>query len=335
LLYTQPNPDWIPGGLGAGGWATSFPGGRGAWENYFTEAKTTDWFAFRDPEARWQRPYVSEKADEWREFQRLVSTAAHQRSHRAIDPDWASTVLTGHLGALALHDYGMFMALAAPIRDCLVDTLRAAVVTSSLDFLDSAQMIQAEKVYLAQVCDAASAEIAPAKIRWFDDPAWAGARAVVQEVWGPTYDHIEVLFAIHVIHEPLFGRLVRESFFTEMAPRHGDMFTPRVLSYTSRSAQAAHRWSNELFGRTLGGDPKFAAYNRTLMHFWADKWLPKTLAAVADAAALWRSTGRLAGSDETAGAYNTAWETIVGDWQESFGTLFDKPIHIAGAGDLP
>ena len=117
LLYNQPNPDWIAGGLGVGGWSLSFPGGRGTWENYFTEAKTSDWYVFRDPEGRWQRPYVSEKADEWREFQRLVATAAKRRLHKSLDPEWTSKVLSGHLGALALHDYGVFMALAAPIRD--------------------------------------------------------------------------------------------------------------------------------------------------------------------------------------------------------------------------
>jgi len=58
LLYAQPSPDWIPGGLGLGGWTGKFAGGRGAWENYFTEAKSSDWFAFRDPGSRWEQPYV-------------------------------------------------------------------------------------------------------------------------------------------------------------------------------------------------------------------------------------------------------------------------------------
>src|SRR3954470_14872987 len=74
LLHAQPNPDWIGGGIGLGGWTTAFPGGRGAWENYSTEAKSSDWFVFRDPGGRWQRPYVAEKADGWREFRRLVGT---------------------------------------------------------------------------------------------------------------------------------------------------------------------------------------------------------------------------------------------------------------------
>lgn len=103
----------------------------------------------------------SEKADEWREIRRLISTTAARRNYRTIDSEWLSEVLTGHLGALGLHDYGLFMALGGPIRDCLVDTLRAAIVTTGLDYLDNAQMIVAEKVFLGQVSPHAQADVAP------------------------------------------------------------------------------------------------------------------------------------------------------------------------------
>ena len=139
LLHTQPNPDWIRGGIGVGGWTTRFPGGRGAWENYFTEARCTDWFAFRDPEGRWQRPYVAEKADQWRTTGRLFTTFNSHGLHRGADQSWFENVVAEHLGALVFHDYGIFMALGSPIRDSLVDTLRVAVVNWAVDFLDSAQ----------------------------------------------------------------------------------------------------------------------------------------------------------------------------------------------------
>jgi len=331
LLYNQPNPDWIPGGLGVGGWSTSFPGGRGTWENYFTEAKASDWFVFRDPEGRWQRPYVAEKADEWREFQRLVATAAKRRLHRTLDAEWTARVLTGHLGALALHDYGMFMALGAPIRDCLVDTLRAAIVTSSLDFLDNAQMIQAEKLYLAQVSNQAKADVAPSKALWHEDRAWRGARRFVEEVWGETYDHIEILFAIHVIHEPLFGRLVREGFFSRHAAEHGDFITPRVLWYSIRGAEAACGWTAELFARTLAADPTFGEYNKRLMCFWAEKWLPLELEALADARELWNVTATLrrpAGGARP--AFSATLDAIVEDWRSKYAAIFDGEIDVGG-----
>ena len=324
-LYNQPNPDWIPGGIGVGGWSTSFPGGRGTWENYFTEAKTTDWFVFRDPEGRWQRPYVSEKADGWREFQRLVSTSAGRRTYRTLDREWTETILTGHLGALGLHDYGIFMALAAPIRDCLVDTLRAAIVTSSLDFLDNAQIIQAEKVYLAQVSDWAEADVTRSKKLWLEDGAWRGAREIIEEIWGETYDHIEILFAIHVIHEPLFGRFAREQFFSQQAPLHGDVFTPRVLGGSTRAAEAAYAWTKELFGRTLTADPTFGEYNQRLLQYWAEKWLPLEFAALQNFKTLWQGTEILRQRDRP-GDVDQVLRSIVEDWADQYLTPFHIPF---------
>ncbi len=336
LLYNQPNPDWIAGGLGVGGWSLSFPGGRGSWENYFTEAKTSDWYVFRDPEGRWQRPYVAEKADGWREFQRLVATAASRRLHKSLDPEWTSQALTGHLGALGLHDYGLFMALAAPIRDCLVDTLRAAIVASSLDFLDNAQLIQAEKLYLAQVTDDATADVAPSKALWHDDEAWRGARKFVEEVWGETYDHIEILFAIHVIHEPLFGRFVREGYFIQQAGLHGDFITPRVLWNSVRGAEAAYSWAAELFGKTLGADPTFNDYNKRLMRFWAEKWLPLELAALQDIKRLWDATETLKRRTDHRPTADQILRSVVDDWRAKYAVLFDWDIDLdAFAGGAP
>src|SRR2546423_15528255 len=64
LLYAQPSPDWIPGGLGLGGWTGKFAGGGGAWENYFTEAQKSDWVAFPDPGTSQEPPTMTEKAEE-------------------------------------------------------------------------------------------------------------------------------------------------------------------------------------------------------------------------------------------------------------------------------
>ncbi|HMJ12604.1 MAG TPA: hypothetical protein VK524_14365 [Polyangiaceae bacterium] len=327
LLYAQPNPDWIAGGLGQGFWGTAFPGGRGAWENYFTEAKTSDWYAFRDPEGRWQRPYVAEKADGWREFQRLVGAEPSLVQKADFDARWGELVAQ-HLGALGLHDYGAFMALALPIRDALSDTLRAALVTSALDYLDNAQMIQAEKIYLAQILDGLTADVAPSQATWAAPHTWAGARRFIEELWGKTYDHIEIVFALHAIHEPLFGALVRSEFFTQHAPHHGDTFTLRVLWGSARAAQAAGTWSRELFARTLLGDPEFGDYNRKLLRYWAEKWLPLELRALHDARGLWEVEQDIDPCRELGPSYDVALQRVLERWLDSTGRLFWPELDV-------
>ncbi|MFV1362721.1 toluene hydroxylase [Mycolicibacterium elephantis] len=323
-LYAQPNPDWIRGGIGVGGWSTRFPGGRGAWENYFTEARCTDWFAFRDPEGRWQKPYVAEKADEWRATSRLFNTAASQSLLRGADPRWLDTVIGEHLGAMVLHDYGVFMALTSGMRDSLVDTLRVAIVNWGLDYLDSAQQIQAEKVYLGQAVAEPITELEPARQAWLNHPAYAGARTFVEHLWRDGYDHIEVLFALALIYEPLFGRFVRQEFFYRLAPLHGDHLTPQVLWASLRSAEAANTWSRELFERILGNDTEFGGYNRQLMAWWARRWLPRAVAAVADIAALYDATGAV----QRFGVKPSRRivETLAGEWVRDVAPIWESQL---------
>jgi hypothetical protein len=324
LLYAQPNPDWIRGGIGVGGWSTRFPGGRGAWENYFTEARCTDWFAFRDPEGRWQKPYVAEKADQWRTTGRLFTTFASHSLQRGADATWLETVIGEQLGALALHDYGLFMALTSPVRDSLVDTLRVAIVNWALDFLDSAQQIQAEKVFLGQVIAESIAEVAPAKHRWLNDPAFAGARSFVEHLWRDGYDHIEVVFALALIYEPLFGQFARQEYFYRLAPVHGDHLTPQVLWPSLRSAEAANTWTGELFGRILGADAEFGTYNKQLMAWWTNRWLPRAVEAVADISVLFSSTDVL--RSNPVDSPRQTFEALAADWIRDFASVWDSDV---------
>lgn len=332
LLYAQPNPDWIRGGIGVGGWSTRFPGGRGAWENYFTEARCTDWFAFRDPEGRWQKPYVAEKADQWRGTGRLFSTFNSHTLHSRADRTWLETMIGEHLGAIVLHDYGIFMALASPIRDALVDTLRVAVVNWALDFLDSAQQIQAEKVYLSQTVSESLAELEPAKHRWLNDPAYAGARSFVEHLWRDGYDHIEVLFALGLIYEPLFGRFVRQEYFYRLAPLHGDHLTPQILWPSLRSAEAANTWTRELFGRILASDNEFGAYNRQLMAWWTQRWLPRAVAAVAGITGLFDSTDLV--RTVPIEPPRQVFEALATDWVRDVAPLWDSDVTASRLVDL-
>ena len=325
LLYAQPNPDWIPGGLGLGGWTGKFAGGRGAWENYFTEARCSDWFAFRDPGSRWEQPYVKEKAEEWRDAQRFMDSSASEHIHDQIDTEWASEMITRYLGAFINHEYGLFMAHASVVRDTFTDVLRVAVGTGGLDHLDTAQMIQAERMFLSQIRDDVVEDIAPAKAAWLEDPALQGARTVVEKLWGESYDPVETLFGMYMVYEPLFGKFARRELFHHHAGLHGDYFTPRTMWSTLRAGDAAARWNFDLFERVLAGDPTYAAYNVKVMKMWAETWVPLTLAAMADLVTLWEKTGRLRAASPGPEA---AARRVAEEWCKDYAPLFgwDAPV---------
>ena len=319
LLYAQPNPDWIAGGLGLGGWTGRFAGGRGNWENYFTEARCSDWFAFRDPDGRWEQPYVKEKAEEWRDAQRFMSGSAAEGLHDEMDPEWVNPMIGRYLGGLTHHEYGLFMAHASVVRDTFTDMLRVAAGTGALDHLDTAQMIQAEKMFLAQVRDDIEPDIETGTDAWLNDPVYAGARAVVERLWGESYDPVETLFGMYMVHEPLFGRFARRELFYKHAGLHGDTVTTRTMWSQLRAGDVAARWNFELFERVLAGDPEFGAYNVSVMRMWAETWIPMVLRAMRDLMPLWSTTevmrSRSAGPEAAA-------ERVVHEWVESYAPVF-------------
>ena len=46
-------------------------------------------------------------------------------------------------------------------------------------------------------------------------------------------------------------------------------------------------------GKEIGGDPAFGDYNRKLMRYWAEKWLPLVIEALRDFSNLWQASGIL------------------------------------------
>lgn len=322
LLYAQSAPDWIPGALGTGGFCNKFSGGRAPWENYTTEAKSSDWFVFRDPSGRGQPTYVAQKAEENAEAERMFAAFADQRMYRDLDREWTFDIIAPALGAFAHHEYGLFGALVgAPARDVFTDVLRQAVITGAIDHLDNAEMIQAEKVFLSKNVDGFSADVAPARDFWLSDPAYRTARGVVEQLWGDVYDHIEILFAIFMVHEPLFSRFARQQFFHRLAPMHGDQLTPAIMWPTITAAEIDAKWAFELFRHALGQDPKFADHNRALMRLWAREWMPKSVAAMAEFAPMFFRTSTLR-SHVSIEAVNEAATIVIEDWASRYASLF-------------
>ena len=52
------------------------------------------------------------------------------------------------------------------------------------------------------------------------DPLFAGARAVVERLWGESYDPVETLFGLYMVYEPLFGRFSRRVHWAERPRWH-------------------------------------------------------------------------------------------------------------------
>lgn len=330
LLYAQPSPDWIPGSLGSGGFCNKFAGGRAPWENYTTEAKSSDWFVFRDPSGRGQPSYVAQKAEENADTSRVFQAYAENSMFLELDSEWAMDVVPVVYGAYAHVLYGLFGALiGGPARDSLSDVLRQAVVTGAMDELDNAEMIQAEKIFLSKNVEGLSADVAPAREFFLNDPTYRGTRALTERLWGQVYDHIEVLFATYMVYKPLFGRFARQQYFHRVAPWHGDHLTADVVWTTMTGAEIDTKWALELFGHALGQDPKFGEHNRRLMRLWARDWMQMSVQAMADFAPLFARTSTLRNRVNADDVENSA-RAVIGKWAERFVPVFGIDVDVDG-----
>lgn len=281
-VYSQPNADWIAGGLDWGDWTQKFHGGRPSWGNETTEIRTTDWYRHRDPLRRWHAPYVKDKAEEWRYTDRYLKGYSADGQIRTMDPVWRDTFINKYFGALIFNEYGMFNAHSQAAREALSDTVRVSATFWGYDKIDLAQMYQLERGFLAKLVPSIDESTAIPKEEWTKGSIYKGARETVEQLWQDVFDWNETLFGVHTVYDALFGQFVRREFFLRLAPKFGDNLTPFILNQSQTYFQIAKEGVKDYFHFCLAEDPEFGEYNRIVFKNWTNKWMEKTLAALRD-----------------------------------------------------
>jgi len=315
--YAQPTPDWIPGGLDWGDWTQKFHGGRPSWGNETTELHSTDWHKHRDPAKRWHAPYVKDKAEEWRYTDRFLLAYSAEGQVRSIDPVWRDEVLNDYLGAYCFNEYGLFNAHSSASRDCLGDTLRQSIAMIGFDKVDNAQMIQLERTFLAKLVPGFPESTDEPKREWTQGAIYKGARETVQDIWQATYDWNEILWACHMVYDPLFGQFVRREFFQRLSSYYGDTLTPFFINQMQLYFSQAKGITGDIFFECLGDDAEFGDYNRRVMRAWTDKWLPRTVQALQDFMGIFAKISKIPGVTDRA-AVEAALGRVVDDWLVDF-----------------
>ncbi|VTZ28180.1 Soluble methane monooxygenase component A beta chain [Methylocella tundrae] len=324
-LYTQPNPDWIAGGLDWGDWTQKFHGGRPSWGNESTELRTTDWYRHRDPARRWHAPYVKDKSEEWRYTTRFLEGYSAEGAVRSIDPKWRDGILDQYWGALLFSEYGMFNAHSSVSRDTLSDTIRSTATFAALDKVDNAQMIQLERNFLSKIVPGFPESTEGPKKIWLTDPIYRGARETVEEFWQGIQDFNEILWAVHGVYDPLFGQFARREFFCRLAAHYGDGLTPFFLNQTQTYFQTTKAAMSDLFFYSLGDDPEFGDHNRTWYRAWTNKWLQKTAEALHDFLGIYAKVDKVTGVSD-APAIKAAVARVVNDWVEDYAKKIDFKV---------
>ncbi|MCX7075202.1 MAG: aromatic/alkene monooxygenase hydroxylase subunit beta [Methylococcales bacterium] len=323
--YTQPTPDWIPGGLDWGDWTQKFHGGRPSWSNESTELHSSDWHAHRDPAYRWHALYVKDKAEEWRYTDRFLKQYSSDGQIRSIDPTWRDHVLSDYLGAFGFSEYGLFNSHSSVVRDCLGDTLRMSSAMIAFDKVDNAQMIQAERTFLAKLVPGFEESTARPKKEWTQGTIYKGARETVEKIWQETYDWNEILFSGHMVYDPLFGQFVRREFFMRLSAYYGDNLTPFFINQMQLYHSQTKGITTDMFHTCLAADAHFGDYNKRLMRAWIDKWLPQTVNALKDFMGIFAKIPEIKGVTSK-DAIEAALERVFEDWERDYAHPVDYKV---------
>src|SRR5437899_5810678 len=93
--YTQPNVHG--GGMQECGDFRLRPDGRPLWDVEASAIRYADWFAYRDPNQQWQRPYYVLQSQAEKSIDRATETAAATGMLSTINPVWLTDGLVGAL----------------------------------------------------------------------------------------------------------------------------------------------------------------------------------------------------------------------------------------------
>ena len=255
------------GGLQATGYTQLRPDGRPVFDPSGTRLRCDDWFAYRDPNQLWQRPYYVNQAGAERAIDRATEVAITTGAVRALEPVWLERGLLGAYFPFGHYEYGLFRALNVAARESLSDTINNVLAFNAADKLRHAQAISILGLDLEGALSGFDGT--GGRQVWLDEPCWQPLRHLIEETMALS-DWGEIIVAVDLVIEPLIGEPLRRLLFALTAARHRDLIVPVIAGTASTDWHRSATAIDELVGFLLqcpGGEG-----NRGVLAGWVDAW---------------------------------------------------------------
>lgn len=271
-IDTQPSP----GRLQYRGFPTRFDDGRTSWQAESTRLRCTDWYAYRDPAAMWERTYYQIGTRFERSIEDSINVARRDGHLGRLDKAWVDW-LRDNFQQLAFFDHGVWLLTAVAARDGLSDSVSHCIC---FEAAMKQRQAQAVVLYAMDLEDAhGDLPIETAKQSWLDDEPWQPARKLLEELRTVT-DWAERVVVINCFMEPLIGVLLRRELYLKGCALVGDTILPTLLNVAQLEYQYSRDWTDALV-RMLLADAEHGTANAAVLQDWADRWLPTVREAVA------------------------------------------------------
>ncbi|MGC1488082.1 MAG: aromatic/alkene monooxygenase hydroxylase subunit beta [Albidovulum sp.] len=256
-------------------WIIAFPNGKGAYEKDSTQAKSSNWHAFRAPDQEWERTHYQRQSHIEVMVQSVINNGRKSGAPNAFDAAWKK-ILQRHLGAWKHAEFGLGTALMQAQRYGYTQMINNATLTNSSYKLRLSQDIT---LYLAEIgLELDGWDDEAGKKAWLEDPIWQGTREAIETIMGAE-DYLEQYFATNLVFEPLVGELFRSGFLMQAGAPNNDFMTPSVIAAAEGDYERNLANTIDLI-YLLANDETHGAANRALFQKWVMKH-----AALADKAA--------------------------------------------------
>ena len=250
------------------GWPIRFDDGRDPYTEDSTVIRSSDWYAYRDPNQTIQRLYISGTNESEKALERSIAGAHAAGLFAFADQEWVRTGLAEHYMVYPFVEYGLFLALCYAEREALSDTTTFPIVFEAADKLRHLQDVVYYSFELAEAFP--GFDDSHCQEAWQSDPVWQGARSAVEHIIALN-DWMEVVVATNLCFDRLFGELVKVEYFSRFAAANGDVVTPIIIASSEADTSRTQRWTTALV-EFLVQDPAHGSENRQIISRWVAKW---------------------------------------------------------------
>jgi propane monooxygenase small subunit len=265
------------------GWVYGFARGPGGYPAEWTQIKSSDWHAFRDPNEEWEQTIYRNNANVVRQIGQNLQNAKDNHAFAAWSRAWTQ-VVERHVGAWMHAEHGLGMHVFLPAqRDAPTNMINNAISVNSMHKLRFAQDLVLYNLELSDEIEGFDGRAHRAA--WMEDPSWQGVRENVERLTA-VRDWAEAVFATNYVFEPIVGELFRSHFVMQVAAPNGDYVTPTLLGAGENDYERDLRYSRALYG-LFANDAEHGDANRSLMERWLAQWLPISLDAARRLQPVW------------------------------------------------
>lgn len=277
-------------------WAYAFAERPGGYPAGLTQAKSTDWHWFRDPNQEWEQTIYRNNAQLVRMVEQAIANARNEGALDQWAPSWSS-IVERNVGAWmhAEHGLGLHVFLAAQ-RDAPTNMINNAIAVNSVHKLRTAQDLLLFNLELSEVRSDFDGRAHLAA--WHDDPLWQPVRENVERLTA-IHDWCEAIVATNLAFEPLVGELFRSGYVMRTAAANGDFVTPTIMGIAESDFDRDLAYTADLLGG-LAHDSRYAEANRRLFTRWLTVWGAASLRAARSIAPVFSQAERSPGDFDDA-----------------------------------